>query len=78
VDGGDLGEALRVVRSAVAGRSSRRTRLRAALLPPSVLARWRQRVTVGGTSAIAAAGRSWEGVVRVLSPRRLLAGRSGR
>jgi Transglutaminase-like superfamily/Domain of unknown function (DUF4129) len=75
---GKLATALRVVRSAVAASASRRTRLRAALFPRSVLLRWRERVGTGSANAIAALDRWWESVTRAVSPRRLLPGRSTR
>jgi len=75
---GKLAGALRLVRSAVAGQASRRTRLRAALLPRSVLLRWRDQVTTRGTNAISTLDRWWETVTRVASPRRLLPGRPTR
>ena len=41
LDSADLGDSLRAVRGAIIGRVSLRTRLRATLLPASVLGRWR-------------------------------------
>ncbi|GAA5196852.1 DUF3488 and transglutaminase-like domain-containing protein [Rugosimonospora acidiphila] len=73
-----LSESLRAVRSSIAGRVSRRTRLRALVLPPSVLDRWRTGLVSSTNSATSAVTRSWERTVRVLSPRRLLPGRAGR
>jgi hypothetical protein len=75
---GRLAAALRTVRSAVAAQASRRTRLRAALLPRSVLLRWREWVGTRGANAVAALDRWWESVTRAISPRRLLTGRSTR
>jgi hypothetical protein len=78
LDVGNLGGALRAIRAAVKARASRRTRLRAAILPPSVIQRWSYRTSTAGTILIGALGRNWEGAVRVLSPRRLLPGRTNR
>ncbi|TML28238.1 MAG: DUF4129 domain-containing protein [Actinobacteria bacterium] len=78
LDAGSLDGPLRVVRAAVAARASRRTRLRAALLPPSVLQRWRYQLVTGGAELIGSFGRTWDTVVRLLSPRRLLPGRPSR
>jgi transglutaminase-like putative cysteine protease len=72
-----LGEALRSARQGLAGGVSRRTRLVAVVLPPSVLIRWRTRVLDGFSGAVAVVGRGRDAVLR-FSPRRLLAGRAGR
>ncbi len=74
---GNLGAALQAVRRAVAMTRSRRVRLRAAVLPPSVLRRWRYRIGTTGASLINGLGRARDAVVAVLSPRRLLARRGG-
>lgn len=66
-----LAEALRAVRRAVAGQSTRAVRLRAALLPPSTLLRWRTAVSDTFAASVLAAGRVGEALAR-LSPRRLL------
>jgi transglutaminase-like putative cysteine protease len=76
--GAGLGEALRTVRAAIAGRVSLRTRLVAALLPPSVLIRWRAAAVEGYTGAAARAGSVRDTLLRAASPRRLLAGRASR
>jgi hypothetical protein len=65
------------VRRALADRATRRTRILAALLPPSVLGRWRAAVVDVSMSAVATGGRIRDSVVR-WSPRRLLATRSSR
>jgi hypothetical protein len=65
--------ALRLVRRALAGQSSRRARLRAALLPPSTLLRWRTAAGDAVATSVLAAGRLGESLAR-LSPRRLLHG----
>jgi transglutaminase-like putative cysteine protease len=61
--------ALRAVRRALAAEATRRTRLRARLLPPSTLLRWRAAAGEASTRAAAATGRLGELVAR-LSPRR--------
>ena len=76
--GAGLGEALRTVRAAIAGRVSLRTRLVAALLPPSVLMRWRVAAIEKYTAATARTGAVRDTVLRAASPRRLLAGRASR
>jgi transglutaminase-like putative cysteine protease len=69
--GQELTTALDRVRHAVAAGSSRRTRLRAAVLPPSVLLRWRH--ALGGTTerVVALFSRAGDALIR-FSPRRLL------
>lgn len=67
-----LGAALRTVRRALAERVSFRTRLRAALLPPSVLQRWRTAFVVRSTQVITMLAQARDSVLRVFSPRRLL------
>jgi transglutaminase-like putative cysteine protease len=74
----NLGAGLRVVRRAVALTRSRKVRLRAVLLPQSVLRRWRYRTGTGGASVINGLGRARDAVVAVLSPRRLLPRRGTR
>jgi transglutaminase-like putative cysteine protease len=66
--------AVRMVRRALAGQSSWRVRLRAALLPPSTLLRWRTATGDLVADTALAAGRLGEALAR-LSPRRLLHGR---
>jgi transglutaminase-like putative cysteine protease len=73
-----IGTALRDVRRAIARYVPRRTRLRAVLLPPSVLRRWRYRAGEAFAAAVAAVSGRRDALVRVLSPRRLLPGRTGR
>jgi len=73
--GPGLSEAVRSVRRGLAGRATRRTRLVAALFPPSVLARWRAAVVDGSTAVFTAVSRAREQVGR-LSPRRLLTNRA--
>ena len=74
LDAGPLGDALRTVRGAVQANASRRTRLRAVLLPPSVLLRWRDQTGMAGANLVAKLGRSSDAVNRVLSPHRLMSG----
>ncbi|HLL66011.1 MAG TPA: transglutaminaseTgpA domain-containing protein [Micromonosporaceae bacterium] len=75
---GDLGQALTAIRAALAGRASRRTRLRAVLLPPSVVASWRLAVLGGSSALFNGVARRADSVTRLLSVRRLMAGRTGR
>ncbi len=69
--------ALRSVRAALAGRADRRTRIMAALLPPSVLLRWRTAVADRSTRLVASGGQVRDRLMR-WNPRRLLAGRPAR
>jgi transglutaminase-like putative cysteine protease len=75
--GTGLTGALRAVRRALAERATRRTRLVAALLPPSVLGRWRAALVDTSMAGIAGMGRFRDLMVR-WSPRRLLTARAGR
>ncbi|HKS99028.1 MAG TPA: transglutaminase domain-containing protein, partial [Rugosimonospora sp.] len=72
-----LGTAIRDVRRAIAGYVTRRTRLRAVLLPPSVVRRWRDRSGEAFISAVTTAGRRRDELARRFSPRRVLPGRAG-
>ena len=72
-----LADALRVVRRALRGQADRRTRIVAATLPPSVLARWRSTVADVSAGLVGRIGRLRERLLR-WSPRRVLAGRPGR
>ncbi|MEW2382039.1 DUF3488 and transglutaminase-like domain-containing protein [Micromonospora sp. NPDC047707] len=69
--------ALRRVRGALAARADRRTRLVAAVLPPSVLLRWRAATADGSARLVASYGRLRYAALR-WSPRRLLANRLAR
>jgi transglutaminase-like putative cysteine protease len=71
LQGAELTQALTQVRKGVRARSTRRTRLRATLLPPSVTLRWR--LALGDLSArtMARLGHLRESALR-FSPRRLL------
>jgi hypothetical protein len=73
--GGQLNGALVTVRRALAAGADRRTRIRAAALPPSVLLRWRLRITDVAMRALTVANRASDKLARS-SPRRLLAGRT--
>lgn len=72
----DLATPLRDVRTALREGVSRRTRLMAALLPPSVLARWRAGVTARYATAITVIGQRRDALSRAISPRRLFASRA--
>jgi transglutaminase-like putative cysteine protease len=71
-----LGVAMRDVRRAIARYVTRRTRLRAVLLPPSVLRRWRYRLGESFITAVASGGRIRDSLVRTFSPRRLVPNRT--
>ncbi|GAA2704514.1 DUF3488 and DUF4129 domain-containing transglutaminase family protein [Micromonospora olivasterospora] len=75
--GEPLYPALGAVRGALAARAGRRTRMLAAVLPPSVLLRWRAAVTDTSSRVVA---RTSDVRYRLLrwNPRRLLAARTGR
>ncbi|GIE96870.1 transglutaminase TgpA family protein [Paractinoplanes rishiriensis] len=73
--GGELTVALGRVRKGLSHAATRRTRLTAALFPPSVLLRWRQAISDASTNAVTRAGRFRDSMSR-FSPRRLLPGRS--
>ncbi|WNM37603.1 DUF3488 and transglutaminase-like domain-containing protein [Micromonospora halotolerans] len=72
-----LQPALRSVRGALAGQADRRTRLLAALLPPSVLLRWRTALTERSTRLVTTTGQVRQRMLR-WDPRRFLAGRPAR
>lgn len=69
--------ALRTVRGALATRADRRTRLLAAVLPPSVLLRWRTGMADTSGRMAALTGRTRYRLLR-WNPRRLLADRAAR
>ncbi|MDG4827093.1 DUF3488 and transglutaminase-like domain-containing protein [Asanoa sp. WMMD1127] len=73
--GPGLGAAVRDVRRGLAGRATRRTRLVAAVFPPSVLGRWRGALVDASTGVLTAMSRVRERLGR-LSPRRLLTNRA--
>ncbi|MFI6264266.1 transglutaminaseTgpA domain-containing protein [Micromonospora sp. NPDC051006] len=72
-----LTPALRAVRGALAETADRRTRLLAAVLPPSVLLRWRIAVADASARLVSANSRARYRLLR-WSPRRLLADRAAR
>nr|MDT0662067.1 transglutaminaseTgpA domain-containing protein [Micromonospora sp. DSM 115978] len=71
---GNLAEALRTVRRSIAAGAGRRTKLVAAVLPPSVLLRWRLATMDGFARSVALGGALRDRLLR-WSPRRLLAPR---
>ncbi|MEH1102057.1 transglutaminase TgpA family protein [Micromonospora sp. CPCC 205561] len=75
--GEQLLPALRAVRGALAARADRRTRLVAAVLPPSVLLRWRTATAEASSRLVTTGGRARQRLLR-WNPRRLLAGRMAR
>ncbi|PWR06640.1 transglutaminase [Micromonospora acroterricola] len=75
--GEPLVPALRAVRGALAARADRRTRLLAAVLPPSVLLRWRTALADSSGRMVALTGRARYRLLR-WNPRRLLADRAAR
>ncbi|SIN09997.1 transglutaminaseTgpA domain-containing protein [Micromonospora cremea] len=75
--GEPLVPALRAVRRALAARAGRRTRLLAAVLPPSVLLRWRTALADTSGQMVALTGRARYRLLR-WNPRRLLADRAAR
>jgi transglutaminase-like putative cysteine protease len=75
LQGGELTAALAQVRKGLARSATRRTRLLAVMLPPSILLRWRLAVSDRSARTVGAAGRLRDMLVR-FSPRRLLPHRS--
>ncbi|RKN18835.1 transglutaminase domain-containing protein [Micromonospora musae] len=75
--GDPLVPALRAVRATLAAAADRRTRLLAAVLPPSVLQRWRLAVADTSGRMVAMTGQARHRLLR-WSPRRLLADRAAR
>src|SRR6266536_2259445 len=72
LDDPQLAGSLRLVRSAIRRRVSLRTRLRAALLPASVLDRWRMAIAEASASTTEKVTGWRDTVLRVANPRRLL------
>ncbi|WBB75309.1 DUF3488 and transglutaminase-like domain-containing protein [Micromonospora sp. WMMD1128] len=70
--GAELQPALRTVRGALAAGASRRTRLLAAVLPPSVLIRWRTALAERSARLVITTGQVRQRLLR-WNPRRLLA-----
>ncbi|GAB2590357.1 transglutaminase [Paractinoplanes abujensis] len=75
LQGGELTTALTQVRKGLARSATRRTRVTAVLLPPSVLMRWRLGIAEGSARLVGASGRVRDVLVK-FSPRRLLPHRS--
>ena len=73
--GPGLHPAVRTVRHGLATRATRRTRLVAAVFPPSVLTRWKAAIVDTSTGTVTLASRLRDQVLR-LSPRRLLTRRA--
>jgi len=67
-----LEAAVQAVRRAFMSRATRRERLSAALMPRSVLQRWRNAWLLGLSRVVTTSGLWRDRVVRALSPRRLL------
>jgi hypothetical protein len=76
--GDELGPALREVRRAIPKRLSRRTRLVAILMPPSVLQHWRAAATRGAMKVSMGAAKTGNAVRHSVNPRRSPARRSTR
>jgi transglutaminase-like putative cysteine protease len=76
--GGQLRSAVDDVRSAFAARASRKTRILAVVLPPSVLRRWRATTSQRSSTASLWLGQSWDKVMRAISVRRFVARRADR
>ena len=75
LQGGELTEALTHVRKGLSHSATRRTRLVATLMPPSVMLRWRLATGDASAGAMGFFSRIRESLVR-FSPRRLLASRA--
>jgi transglutaminase-like putative cysteine protease len=73
-----LAGALRAARSAIARRANRWTRVRAVLLPPSVLRRWRMAGSDAFSGTVAVLGLRRDAALRAMRPRRRLSGRRPR
>ncbi|WP_432829409.1 transglutaminaseTgpA domain-containing protein [Dactylosporangium sp. CA-092794] len=74
----ELRAALSSVQSAFAANASRKVRILAVVLPPSVLRRWRTGLSYRSGSLSVATGRGWDQLMRTLSVRRLAARRADR
>jgi transglutaminase-like putative cysteine protease len=75
LQGAELTAALTQVRKGLARSANRRTRLAAAIMPPSVLMRWRLALSDASARTVTYGGRLRDAMVR-FSPRRLLANRT--
>ncbi|WIM98124.1 DUF3488 and transglutaminase-like domain-containing protein [Actinoplanes oblitus] len=71
MQGAELTTALRQVRAGLSHSATARVRLRAVLLPPSIILGWRLALAEGGTRTMEAASRARDGMAR-FNPRRLL------
>ena len=76
ITGQELRSSLGAVRSALSARASRRVRIMAVLLPPSVVQRWRFTTWRRFTDAANAVGGRRDAVVRTLSVRRIVTRKS--
>jgi hypothetical protein len=76
--GGELRGAVEQVRTAFAARASRKTRIMAVLLPPSVLRRWRAATSLRSSTASQWLGGGWDKLMRAISVRRFVARRADR
>ena len=76
ITGQELRTSLTAVRSALSARASRRVRIMAVLLPPSVVQRWRFSAWRRFTDVANAVGGRRDAVVRTLSVRRIVTRRS--
>ena len=74
--GQELRSSIGAVRSALSARASRRTRIMAVLLPPSVVQRWRYATWSRFTDVSNSVGGRRDSVVRALSVRRMVTRRS--
>ncbi|WP_433609212.1 transglutaminaseTgpA domain-containing protein [Dactylosporangium sp. CA-139114] len=74
--GRELRSAITSVESAFASNATRKVRLVARFLPPSVLRRWRNRFSARTGGAALAVGRGWDASMRRLSVRRIVARRA--
>ncbi|GAA4599921.1 transglutaminase-like putative cysteine protease [Actinoplanes octamycinicus] len=71
MQGAELTSALRQVRAGLSHSATARVRLRAALLPPSIILGWRLAMSEAGTRTMEVASRARDAMVR-FTPRRLL------
>lgn len=78
ITGGQLRSAVDDVRTAFAARASRKTRILAVVLPPSVLRRWRSTTSQRSSTATLWLGQGWDKLMRAISVRRFVARRGDR
>ncbi|WP_433049491.1 transglutaminase TgpA family protein [Dactylosporangium sp. CS-033363] len=74
--GRELRSAITAVESAFASNATRKVRLLARFLPPSVLRRWRTAFSNSSSGAALSMGRGWDAAMRTLSVRRIVARRA--